>query len=101
MKINESQIRRIIREEASRLLPEGDLDDFDLPGMSRYGLYGDDHDLLFDSVLVPLARAVAKARADLEELTERFADRGAQDPEARGEIWAAFDAACRGRPPKR
>lgn len=98
MRIKESQLRRIIREEAARLLPEGDLD---IPGMSRYGLYGDDHDVLFDSVLVPLARAVAKARADLEELTERFADQGAQDPEARSEIWGAFDAACRGRQPRR
>jgi hypothetical protein len=39
MRITESQLRRIIR-------------------MSRYGLYGDDQDALFDSVLVPLARAV-------------------------------------------
>ena len=101
MRITESQLRRIVREEAARLLPEGDLDDLDMPGMSRYGLYGDDQDVLFDSVLVPLARAVAKARADLEELTERFADQGAQDPEARSEIWGAFDAACRGRQPRR
>ena len=101
MKITESQIRRIIREEASRLLPEGDLEGLDFPGMSRYGLYGSDHDELFDAVLVPLARAVERARADLEELTERFADSGARDPEARAEIWGAFDAACRGRQPRR
>ena len=101
MRVTESQLRRIIREEASRLLPEGDLADLDIPGMSRYGLYGDILDTHIDDILAPVAKAVARGRAELEELVARQERYGSRDPEAQDAIWAAFDAACRGRSPRR
>lgn len=96
MRITESQLRRIVRQEAARLA-EGPDDDLHMPGVSRYGLYGDGLDGEVDEILAPVVDAVLEGRAALERFIQLHGDQGSQDPEARDELHAAFDRACRGK----
>lgn len=88
MKITKSQLRRIIKES------------FDEFGMSEYGLYNDagsTAEAEFDAILDEVALFISDARKRLDNLMDKYSDRGAQDSEARDMIDMAFKDAVAGR----
>ena len=97
MKITESQLRRIIREEARRI-SEGPLEDFRFSG-SQYELYSDELDAEIDAILESLDEAVVSARAQLQGLlnSPRAQSLGSSDPDVQHAVWDAFALASQGK----
>ena len=94
MKITESQLRRIVRDEARRLVESHDDMDF---GGSKYGLYSDRVDQEIDGILAEVRDAVLDGQRRLDAVLAGAEDLGSQDPEVREAVWDAFSEACRVR----
>jgi len=94
MRITESQLRRIVRDEARRLVESHDDMDF---GGSKYGLYGDRVDQEIDGILAEVRDAVLDAQRRLDAVLAGAEDLGSRDPEAVDAVRRAFGAACRAR----
>jgi len=94
MRITESRLRRIVREEAGRLAESHDDMDF---GGSKYGLYSDRYDQEIDGILAEVREAVLDGQRRLDALLYEAEAAGSQDPEVREAVRDAFSAACRVR----
>jgi len=94
MRITESRLRRIVRDEARRLAESHDDMDF---GGSKYGLYGDRVDQEIDGILAEVRDAVLDGQRRLDAVLAGAEDLGSRDAEAHWAVWDAFSAACRVR----